>query len=161
MWVLSKELGQKKKKIENSHWVGFETFDARGRESWDDSFTGLAVCPSFLQWHKLSQLFCSHGIQLLADMNQSTSIADSQIYVWNKKTQLSSWRQVHHICRGVNFNSWSYLMQISGRFDLFEVLLNSLTHCWVASTEFSNWEAVSRVAWSDIVKINPWRCLLC
>lgn len=121
----------------------------------------ISVCPSFLQWHKLAGVFYSHGIKLLADMDQSTPIADGQIYVWNKKTQLSSWSQVDYICRGVNFNSWRYLMQISGRFDLFQVLLNSLNHCWVVSTEFSKWEAMGRVAWSDIVKINPWRCWLC
>lgn len=44
-------------------------------------------------------------------------------------------------------------MQISGRFDLFEVLLTSLNHCWgILTTEFNKWEALSRVAWSYVSK---------
>lgn len=128
-------------------------FDTIVRGSSGYGFTDIDICPSFLQWHKLARLYCSHGIKFIADMNQSTSIAISQIYIWNKMIQVSSWSQVDQICKCLNLNSLSYLMQISGRLDLFEVLLTSLNHCWgILTTEFNKWEALSRVAWSDVSK---------
>lgn len=49
----------------------FEMLDIIVRGSSDYGFTDTDICPSFLQQHKPAQLFCSHGIKFLADMNQS------------------------------------------------------------------------------------------